>query len=55
MSINDLKYGQYYYDPLTNDVIYFVEYSDDFYWFNSCSENYIVAYRESEIANLKLY
>ena len=55
MSVEELQYGQYYYDPIINDIVYFVEYSDDFYWFNSCLDNYIVAYRESEIANLQLY
>ena len=55
MTLDKLKHGRYYYDPITNDVIYFGEYSDNFYWFNSCSENYSIAYRESEIANLKLY
>lgn len=55
MSVEELQYGQYYYDPVINDIVYFVEYSDNFYWFNSCLDNYIVAYRESEIANLQLY
>lgn len=55
MTIDELKYGRYYYDPTTNDIIYFVEYADGFYWFNSSSENYLIAYRESEIANLQLY